>query len=74
LQINLICRVSVDTEEFGRRGRAPEDAQLPVADREGGRPKGQDVRGDHCGVRDILGTAVFRHFGTTPAIWQSFRL
>lgn len=64
----------MSTEEFGRCGRAPEDAQLPVAHRKRGRPKGQDVRGDHCGVCDILGTTVFRHFSTTPTVRKPLRL
>lgn len=64
----------VSAEEPGRGGRTPEDAQLPVADRAGRRAKSQDVRGHHRGVRHLLGTTVFRHVDTTPAVWQPFRL
>lgn len=64
----------VSAEEFGRGGRTPKDAQLPVADRAGRRAKGQDVRGHHRSVRHLLGTTVFRHVGTASAVWQPFRL
>lgn len=64
----------VSAEEFGRGGRTPENAQLLVADRAGRRAKGQDVRGHHRGVRHLLGTTVFCHVGTAPAVRQPFRL
>lgn len=64
----------VCTEKFGCRGGAPKNAELLVAHRKRRRPKGQDVRGHHRGLCDLLGTAVFRHISTAPTIWQSFWL